>query len=410
MQARERMRKHKFTEAELDVLIEEVTQKEDVLFGLQGNCMTTYEKNKIWVEIAHRLHATSGMHRTVSEIKRRWQDLKRRTKQKVEDARFHVSTTSPSSLLYLTAMEQRVYDSLNIQTVVKEEEQDIPRSSPHEVYRYLSRASFSLNDMAKKPSPYSHLSLCVRNTFPIIITGSEKSEESPLPQPSILQTQQCVESSQAPVLLKPHTYTEQYTEQSTSMPFTNHETHVVNQECDNIQSQSPEEPLGCLPHTEEALPTCETQQASFPGLRSPRRIQNSPNRIVSVGHFEQQLLRAHREHTAVVKEGFRALTRQNRLIYREMCETNKNIARIASRLAEKNESVSDLAEELAGIHHKITESIDTTNCLQDRVIDLLASQQERSVIVVPSAVKGTTLPSSSSAELPATAVFKHEID
>ncbi|MGH0117357.1 UNVERIFIED_CONTAM: hypothetical protein FKN15_033452 [Acipenser sinensis] len=380
MQARERMRKHKFTEAELDVLIEEVTQKEDVLFGLQGNCMTTYEKNKIWVEIAHRLHATSGMHRTVSEIKRRWQDLKRRTKQKVEDARFHVSTTSPSSLLYLTAMEQRVYDSLNIQTVVKEEEQDIPRSSPHE------------------------------DTFPIIITGSEKSEESPLPQPSILQTQQCVESSQAPVLLKPHTYTEQYTEQSTSMPFTNHETHVVNQECDNIQTQSPEEPLGCLPQTEETLPTCETQQASFPGLRNPRRIQNSPNRILSVGHFEQQLLRAHREHTAVVKEGFRALTRQNRLIYREMCETNKNIARIASRLAEKNESVSDLAEELAGIHHKITESIDTTNCLQDRVIDLLASQQERSVIVVPSAVKGTALPSSSSAEAPATAILKHEID
>ncbi|MGH0139091.1 UNVERIFIED_CONTAM: hypothetical protein FKN15_022489 [Acipenser sinensis] len=80
MQAREQMRKHKFTEAELDVLIKEVTQNEDVLFGLQGNCMTTYEKNKIWVEIAHRLHATSGMLRTASEIKRRWQDLKRRTK------------------------------------------------------------------------------------------------------------------------------------------------------------------------------------------------------------------------------------------------------------------------------------------------------------------------------------------
>ncbi|XP_028651807.1 myb-related transcription factor, partner of profilin-like [Erpetoichthys calabaricus] len=374
MQPRERMRKHKFTEAELDILIEEVTQKEDILFGLQGNCMTTYEKNKIWVEIAHRLYAASGMQRTVSEIKRRWQDLKRRTKQKVEDARCHMSKSSPSSALYLTAMEQRVYDSLNIHTVVKEEEQD-------SAHLPTCEGTFSCQDALS----------------PVIC------EKLPEAQSSSLQLHQSEETSQVPPLSKPASYTEQFP----CMPYANHDIKTVNQECSQISSQN-------VPESESSLSVvndiCDAPLPSFPGLRSPRKIHSisNPNRIVSVGHFEQQLLRAHREHTAVLKEGFRTLTRQNRLIYREMCETNKNIARIASRIAEKNESVSELAEELVGIHQKITESIDATNCLQDRVIDLLAAQQERPIIVVPSSVHGSLVSSSSSADILATSMHREQ--
>ncbi|XP_066549644.1 myb-related transcription factor, partner of profilin [Amia ocellicauda] len=354
MQPRERMRKHKFTEAELAILIEEVTHKEDILFGLQGNGMTTYEKNKLWVDIAHRLYATSGMQRTVSEIKRRWQDLKRRTRQKVEDAKFHISKNSPSSSLYLTAMEQKVYESLNIHTIVKEEEDDILQTSPHE------------------------------ETFQTTETGSPEAYE----EPSDLQIY--THQSTSGVLQTPQTYTEQ----SSCSPFINqeisNEEHSRHPLCNKAQIAP-----------SQGSPASETVQGSFPGLRGPLKVQSlsSSSKIMSLGSFEQQLLRAHREQTAALKDGFRTLTRQNRLIYREMCETNKNIARIASRIAEKNEAVSDLAEELMGIHHKITESIDATNCLQDRVIDLLATQQERSVFVVPSAVKDP---------VPAASVTQHE--
>ncbi|XP_015202006.2 myb-related transcription factor, partner of profilin-like [Lepisosteus oculatus] len=357
MQPRERMRKHKFTEAELAILIEEVTHKEDMLFGLQGNGMTTYEKNKLWVDIAHRLYAVSGMQRTISEIKRRWQDLKRRTKQKVEDAKLHIARNSPTSSLYLTAMEQKVYGSLNIHTIVKQE------------------------DIAQPPLQ--------EETCHARDTGSSEyyEEESSEQKASGLQTHTCQDPSGA-LQTPPHTYAEQ----SSSSPFGNQE--ISPEGSSTFSRRNKVEPAAS-----EGSPARGTAQGSYPALRGHLKAWSgmSCNKTVPLGSFEQQLLRAHREHTAALKDGFRTLTRQNRLIYREMCETNKNIARIASCLAEKNESVSDLAEELVGIHHKITESIDATNCLQDRVIDLLASQQERSVFVVPSAVKAP-VPTSSIVE------------
>ncbi|KAG5831234.1 hypothetical protein ANANG_G00301650 [Anguilla anguilla] len=250
---RERLRKHKFTDAELDILLEEVTRHEDALFGLQGNCLTTREKYKIWFEITERVCSASGIQRTINDVKRRWQDLKRRTKAKVVDARRHVPRDGSTSSLSQLPDDGKGFDAFSIHTVIKDEEQN--------------------------------------------------STACNLPEDLFLDT----------------------------------------------DSVSPETSL-------------------------PPAV---------LGSFEQQLLRAHREHTAALREGFRSLTRQNRLLYREMCETNKNVARIASRIAEKNDSVSDVAEELMGIQHKISESIDTTNCLQDRVIDLLASYQERPLIVMP---------------------------
>ncbi|XP_066549730.1 myb-related transcription factor, partner of profilin [Amia ocellicauda] len=359
VQPRERMRKHKFTDAELEVLIEEVTQREDVLFGLQGNRLTTREKYKMWFDITERVCATSGIQRSINEVKRRWQDLKRRTKAKVVEAQRHMPQNSPSSL-FLTSMEQRVYDSLNIHTIVKAEEQDT-----------------------------TSISSLPEDSYIVTVVDTVSSDT---PQPSATKALRCEVSPLAPV----HKMANTYTEQSGSIPFSNHEINIVNQVrtthplCNKAQTAP-----------SQGSPASETVQGSFPGLRGPLKVQSlsSSSKIMSLGSFEQQLLRAHREQTAALKDGFHTLTRQNRLIYREMCETNKNIARIASRIAEKNETVSDLAEELMGIHHKITESIDATNCLQDRVIDLLATQQERSVFVVPSAVKDP---------VPAASVTQHE--
>ncbi|XP_015202005.2 myb-related transcription factor, partner of profilin-like [Lepisosteus oculatus] len=361
-QPRERMRKHKFTDAELDVLIEEVTQREDVLFGLQGNRLTTREKYKIWFDITERVCATSGIQRSINEVKRRWQDLKRRTKAKVIEARRHMPRNSPSSSLYLTSMEQRVYDSLNIHTVVKDEEQDSTLSSLPEDSFLVTVMDTASRENCQQPADLQQ-----------VTTKAHHREES----------------SATPVVQIQHTYTE-----PTPIPFSNSDINIVNQVRSRYAFRSKVEAIAS-----EGSPTRETAQGSYPALRGHLKAWSgtSCNKTVPLGSFEQQLLRAHREHTAALKDGFRTLTRQNRLIYREMCETNKNIARIASCLAEKNESVSDLAEELVGIHHKITESIDATNCLQDRVIDLLASQQERSVFVVPSAVKAP-VPTSSIVE------------
>ncbi|KAJ8359921.1 hypothetical protein SKAU_G00164460 [Synaphobranchus kaupii] len=340
---RERLRKHKFTDAELGILLEEVTRYEDALFGLQGNCLTAREKYKIWFEITERVCSASGIQRCINDVKRRWQDLKRRTKAKVVDARRHVPRDSSTS-----SEHQLPDDSFNINTVIKDEEQNSTNSNlPEDLF--LDTDSVS----------------------------PETSLPSVEPEQTPLKDQPFEETPLTSVLTTPHTEISGCSSSPVSVSCPNVSIKAeVNRRC-LIGSRS--ESM----HKEDS-PTTRVV-TSCPGLRVPVRAHtvSCPRRPAVLGSFEQQLLRAHREHTSALREGFRSLTRQNRLLYREMCETNKNVARIASRIAEKNDSVSDVAEELMGIQHKISESIDTTNCLQDRVIDLLASYQERPLIVMP---------------------------
>ncbi|KAJ8393277.1 hypothetical protein AAFF_G00063490 [Aldrovandia affinis] len=338
---RERLRKHKFTDAELDILLEEVTRHEDALFGLQGNRLTTREKYKIWFEITERVCSASGIQRSINDVKRRWQDLKRRTKAKVVDARRHVPQGSSSPSLHHVPEDRKVFDSFDIHTVIKDEE---PNSTA-----------------------------C---NLPEDLISPETCLPSVEPEKTVLKDRPFEESALTSVLTAPHT------ECSSAVRIARPGVSIKTELNSRYLLGNRAEAM----HKEDS-PTSARVVTSCQGLRVPVRAQtvSYPRRPAALGSFEQQLLRAHREHTVALREGFRSLTRQNRLLYREMCETNKNVARIASRIAEKNESVSDVAEELMGIHHKISESIDATNCLQDRVIDLLASHQERPLIVLPNA-------------------------
>ncbi|KAI1894603.1 hypothetical protein AGOR_G00117470 [Albula goreensis] len=346
---RERLRKHKFTDAELDILLEEVTRHEDALFGLQGNRLTTREKYKIWFGITERVCAASGIQRSINDVKRRWQDLKRRTKSKVVDARRHLPRDSSSPSLHQLPEERKVFDSFSIHTVVKDEEQNSTTCNlPEDLF--LDADSVS----------------------------SETCLPPPEPEQTSLKDQPFEESPFTPVLMSPHT------ESNSAVPLSHPDVNIKTEMNSRYLFDNRGETM-----RKEDSSTRARLMTSCSGFRVPVRAQtvSCPRRPALLGSFEQQLLRAHREHTAALREGFRSLTRQNRLLYREMCETNKNVARIASRIAEKNESVSDVAEELMGIHHKISESIDATNCLQDRVIDLLASHQERPLIVLPSTAR-----------------------
>lgn len=116
---RERLRKHKFTDAELDILVKEVTRHEDTLFGLQGNRLTAREKYKIWFGITEQVCAASGLQRSIEDVKRRWQDLRRRTKTRVLEARRQMCRDRPTSSLCLSSMDRRVFHS-----GVKHEEQN----------------------------------------------------------------------------------------------------------------------------------------------------------------------------------------------------------------------------------------------------------------------------------------------
>ncbi|TSL82476.1 Myb-related transcription factor, partner of profilin [Bagarius yarrelli] len=80
-------RKSRFSGAELEVLVSEVTRCEGELFGPAGR-LRRRERERIWAGILERVNAVSRVPRTLREVKKRWDDLKRRNGGKLADARF----------------------------------------------------------------------------------------------------------------------------------------------------------------------------------------------------------------------------------------------------------------------------------------------------------------------------------
>ncbi|KAK7926284.1 hypothetical protein WMY93_008594 [Mugilogobius chulae] len=81
-------RKSRFSGAELEVLVSEVTRCE-------GECL------RIWAGILNRVNAVSRVPRTLREVKKRWDDLKRRNGGRLADARHrsYLPSSRGSSLL-----------------------------------------------------------------------------------------------------------------------------------------------------------------------------------------------------------------------------------------------------------------------------------------------------------------------
>lgn len=88
-------RKSRFSGAELEVLVSEVTRCEEELFGPCGR-LRRRERERIWAGILERVNAVSRVPRTLREVKKRWDDLKRRNGGRLADAR-HRTCYLPSS-------------------------------------------------------------------------------------------------------------------------------------------------------------------------------------------------------------------------------------------------------------------------------------------------------------------------
>ena len=73
-----RKRKMKFNELELEILVEEANKH---IHELQQRNLNITKRNAMWEKICDRIHAVGK--RTADEVKRRWQDIRRRTKEKV---------------------------------------------------------------------------------------------------------------------------------------------------------------------------------------------------------------------------------------------------------------------------------------------------------------------------------------
>lgn len=111
----ERKRKPKFSKEELDILVTEVTRHEAVLFGRETMRPSHADRDKIWEGIARKVTSASQVPRSIKDIKHRWDDMKRRTKDKLAFMRQSLSGpgigghTHP---IMLTAHERAIKSAL----------------------------------------------------------------------------------------------------------------------------------------------------------------------------------------------------------------------------------------------------------------------------------------------------------
>lgn len=81
-----RRRSANFSTKETDKLVHLIEKNYKTLSSKFSDNNTREKKNECWNEIRRRLNATSNCHRTLDQIKKKWEDLKLKTKRKAANA------------------------------------------------------------------------------------------------------------------------------------------------------------------------------------------------------------------------------------------------------------------------------------------------------------------------------------
>ncbi|KAG8448474.1 hypothetical protein GDO86_015531 [Hymenochirus boettgeri] len=102
-----RLRKPRFSFEENQILIREVRAHYPMLYGTQSRRLSVAERRHVWEGIAGKINAITNWKRTAQEVQKRWNDFKRRTKEKL--ARVPHSTQSGTAEEAMTAEEETIF-------------------------------------------------------------------------------------------------------------------------------------------------------------------------------------------------------------------------------------------------------------------------------------------------------------
>ncbi|OCT67773.1 myb-related transcription factor, partner of profilin isoform X1 [Xenopus laevis] len=102
-----RLRKPRFSYEENQILIREVRAHYPMLYGAQSRRLSVAERRRVWEGIAAKINAITNWKRTAQEVQKRWNDFKRRTKEKL--ARVPHSTQSGTAEEAMTAEEETIF-------------------------------------------------------------------------------------------------------------------------------------------------------------------------------------------------------------------------------------------------------------------------------------------------------------
>ncbi|KAK6492405.1 nuclear apoptosis-inducing factor 1-like [Huso huso] len=107
---RQRQRKLKLHAEELKILVDEVVLNYNTLFGPASSKTPVSRKKAIWAAILHKVNALGHSQRAVDMLKKKWTELKRKTKEKIAQNRSVATCTGggPSRQVELTSLEKKI--------------------------------------------------------------------------------------------------------------------------------------------------------------------------------------------------------------------------------------------------------------------------------------------------------------
>lgn len=122
MASQAKKRKMNFSDREVEIIVEEMEKHKHTLVNHFNAGVTHVAKNNAWSEILKRVNAVTNCPRELSEVKKKWSDMKTEVRRKVSQARAAMEgadagdcTTVP---VILTAMQQRICNLLGEATII----------------------------------------------------------------------------------------------------------------------------------------------------------------------------------------------------------------------------------------------------------------------------------------------------
>lgn len=104
-----RLRKWKFPDLALEVLIESVLNNHERLYGALSASTSLGQKSKIWKDICEKVNAVDIVQRSVPDLKKRWYDFNRKIRKTVAANQAQGLPSGVSEEACLTTLQAKVY-------------------------------------------------------------------------------------------------------------------------------------------------------------------------------------------------------------------------------------------------------------------------------------------------------------
>lgn len=104
-----RLRKPRFSFEENQILIREVRAHYPQLYGVQSRRVSVAERRRVWDGIAAKINGITSWKRTGQEVQKRWNDFKRRTKEKLARVPHSTQGAGPAAEDALSAEEETIF-------------------------------------------------------------------------------------------------------------------------------------------------------------------------------------------------------------------------------------------------------------------------------------------------------------